>query len=427
MIKKKWLAGLLVLYLMICCVSGFKFISSLSASAAPPDMAAINRISKESHLGVKDNTFQVPKDSKYDYVIIDSSGSVLFRTAEKIPDTVEETIRTHGVILDLADDDQVYGKILIDLGYTASIKAMTTNFIWLFIAMAALLLIPILLYTRFLNRKIIVPFQDLRNFASYIAAGNLDFPLPMDQDHIFGAFTESFDLMRDQLKEARQKESQANQSKKELVASLSHDIKTPVASIKLISELLLVTEDNPATLQKLETIYQKSEQIDRLITNLLQASLEDLGELSVNLKEESSQVLKEIIHHEDYYGKASVYPIPGCILMMDAFRMEQVIGNIINNSYKYAGTAITVVSELKEEGLLLEFKDYGKGVPEEELPYILNKFYRSTSHREKADGTGLGLYISGLLMEQSGGMIDCYNREDGFSIILYIPLALPSN
>ena len=75
--------------------------------------------------------------------------------------------------------------------------------------------------------------------------------------------------IRDRLREARQKEAEANRSKKELTASLSHDIKTPVASIKLTSELMLVTESDSGRRQKLQTIYQKSEQIDRLINNML--------------------------------------------------------------------------------------------------------------------------------------------------------------
>lgn len=424
MIKKKWLGILLLFYVILCFFTGMKLVGSLSA--APPDMSAINRIYKESILGFKNGTFQAPQNYIYDYAVTDSSGNLLFQTAENIPLTAENTIRSHGIILDLLDNGTSYGKAYIDTGYAASIQAVKIRLVWLIAAMAALLLFPVLLYTWYLYKNIVAPFLGMREFASHVAAGNLEFPLPMDQAHIFGAFTESFDIMREQLKESRQKEVLANQSKKELVASLSHDIKTPVASIKLTSELMLVTEERPDKKAKLETIYQKSEQIDKLITNLLQASLEDLGELKVNPREESSHILEDIVHHEDYYGKITMEPVPGCILMMDTFRMEQVIGNIINNSYKYANTEILVTSRLEENGLLMEFKDYGKGVPEKELPYLFNKFYRGTSHREKADGSGLGLYISHHLMEQSGGMISCFNREDGFSIILFIPFALPA-
>ena len=84
---------------------------------------------------------------------------------------------------------------------------------------------------------LVKPFRKLEGFAERIAGGNLDIPLEMDRQNLFGAFTESFDLMRAELKKARLAEAEANAGKKELVAKLSHDIKTPVASIKAASEV----------------------------------------------------------------------------------------------------------------------------------------------------------------------------------------------
>jgi len=105
--------------------------------------------------------------------------------------------------------------------------------------------------------------------------------------------------------------------------------------------------------------------------------------------------------------------------------LEQVIGNILNNAYKYAGSDINVVSDLTEDGLRVEFMDYGKGVPDEELPSLFTKFFRGSNSGKKADGSGLGLYISKNLMERMGGIIECRNRSDGFSVILYLPLRHP--
>jgi len=85
---------------------------------------------------------------------------------------------------------------------------------------------------------ILKPFGVMKQFARKIADGDLEFKLSMDKGNYFGAFTESFDLMREELIKARQGEYEANISKKELVAELSHDIKTPVATIKAICELL---------------------------------------------------------------------------------------------------------------------------------------------------------------------------------------------
>ena len=208
------------------------------------------------------------------------------------------------------------------------------------------------------------------------------------------------------------------------MASLSHDIKTPVTSIKLVSELLLVTETDGKVREKIQTIYNKSEQIDRLISDMLQATLEDLGELRVTVSEESSTLLESMIRHSDFYGRVTMEPIPGCLLQMDPLRMEQVIDNLINNAYKYAGTPITVCSEILNGFLRLEFMDYGNGVPEEELPKLFQKFYRgSNSLTGSKTGSGLGLYIAHYLLKKMGGDIQYFNRKDGFSVEVLIRLA----
>lgn len=97
--------------------------------------------------------------------------------------------------------------------------------------------------------------------------GNLDLPLEMDRQNLFGAFTESFDLMRSELKKARLAEAKANAEKKELVAKLSHDIKTPVASIKAAAEVGLALSETERMKENYTQIIRKADQINGLITN----------------------------------------------------------------------------------------------------------------------------------------------------------------
>jgi len=276
----------------------------------------------------------------------------------------------------------------------------------------------------YLNRKVLKPFHELGSFARNIAAGNLDVPLAMDRNNLFGPFTESFDIMREELAKARYQEAMANKSKKELVASLSHDVKTPLTSIKLISELLEATAADPKTKEKVHTIYEKADQIDRLVTNLFQASLEELGRLSVTVTEEESRKLADLIRTADFYGHTSMGQIPDCILRMDPLRMQQVFDNIINNSVKYAGTSIDISFSLISEFLKITIRDYGSGVPEDEIPLLFEKYYRgSRAVEDQKDGSGIGLYICSYLMDQMGGSIRCYNHENGFAAELLVPLS----
>ena len=102
--------------------------------------------------------------------------------------------------------------------------------------------------------------------------------------------------------------------------------------------------------------------------------------------------------------------------------MQQVIDNIISNSYKYAGTNVSIKSQINQGYLELYIRDFGPGISEEELPLLFNKFYRGNNVEGK-NGSGLGLYISKYFMENMYGQINCYNRNDGFTVVLKIKFA----
>ena len=200
-------------------------------------------------------------------------------------------------------------------------------FMYIFMAVLFALAFSLLLYCEV---KILSPFRKLQDFARSIAEGNLDVPLAMDKNNTFGAFTESFDIMREALRKA-------NHSKKELVASLSHDIKTPIASIKAVTELMLVKTTDEKEQARLDTITAKAEQVNALITNMFHATLEELEVLHVAPEEVSSAEIAKLIANADYQGQATVSEIPTCLVVADLLRLQQVFDNVISNSYKYAG------------------------------------------------------------------------------------------
>lgn len=275
------------------------------------------------------------------------------------------------------------------------------------------------LFLGFLYVQFIRPFLNLRKFARQIAKGNLDFPLKARKHNYFGAFTESFDLMREELKRARESECLANQSKKELVAELSHDIKTPVAAIRAACEVLLLEEKQPGIQKKIGMIDNKAKMIDELVGNLFHATLEELMALKVEPLEESSLCIKDMLFDMQEYGQIYIAPkIPECMVYMDQLRFSQVIDNCMNNGWKYGGTQITVEFLEEEEGLHIRIKDNGKGVPEDELPRISEKFFRGSNAKGK-EGSGLGLYLAKTFMEQMKGGMEYYN-DNGFVVELFL-------
>lgn len=282
-----------------------------------------------------------------------------------------------------------------------------------------LLLVGIGLYLR---RRIVKPFCNMQRFAVRIAQGDLDDPLLMEQDNLFGSFTESFDIMREALRESRGREAALKQREKELAASLSHDIKTPVTGIRLICELLAVRTDDPYLRGKISDIDRKAEQIHVLADDLLTASLNELGEMQLHCQDSPSSVVQTLLKEHDSRGLVRAEAIPECLICADTGRLSQVIGNIISNSYKYAGTPIDVHYAFSGGYLAMEIADHGSGISEEELTHITEKYYRGKSNSAGKDGSGLGLYIANELMQRMGGMLKCESRG-GFSVTLLIPLS----
>jgi signal transduction histidine kinase len=228
--------------------------------------------------------------------------------------------------------------------------------------------------------------------------------------------------MRDELKKARENERAADRSKKELVASLSHDIKTPVASIEAAVELMLVKAKDEKEKTQLERISKKAEQINSLVTDMFHATLEELQALSVNTAEIQSTLLPKLIQNSDYKAKTKPFIVPGCIVLADPVRLQQIFDNIIVNSYKYAGTDIEINAAIDENFLVIDIRDFGPGAPEDELPLLFNKFYRGKNAVEKS-GYGLGLHIAKFLSEQMSAKLTCETRPGGFAVTLFLQLA----
>lgn len=331
---------------------------------------------------------------------------------------VYNAMQEQKVLMDVEQSGKIVAKVVFD-GQKAKMhnvyetlrRQMLAVFAVLGIFFAALC---VSIYIRYIR-----PFRELQRFSAQIAKGNLDFPLAIHKANYFGAFTESFDIMREELKKAKQGEYEANVSKKELVVSLSHDIKTPVATIRAICEILLLKIRDEDTLDKIVVINRKAGTIDALISDMFHATLEDLSVLKIEPKEELSTVILPMFEEINYEGRIHFdNEVPQCLLRMDALRLNQVIDNVINNSYKYAGTDISVSFCDEGQTVGIRIADRGSGVTEEELPLLEQKFYRGTNAKGK-DGSGLGLYLSRLFMEGMGGRFACESK-DGFCVHLVL-------
>ncbi|MEY9973469.1 signal transduction histidine kinase [Lysinibacillus sp. RC46] len=417
---------LLSVLLLVIFVAGITFpiIMINNKNISEMNIVAINELVKtvEKNWGQINNETFDNSGFQQPLMIIDNLENVIYQTPGIQFINIYDAIKNRDSIIDVKQNDEVVGKIIIRNNDHEIVQKMKKELVTSFSLIVGLVMIVSIIYNVYIYRTLLKPFMQLQHFAANVARGNLDIPLNMDKDNYFGAFTESFDLLREELYAARQREYESNRSKKELVATLSHDIKTPVASIKAVSELMLLQAKDEKVIKQVNTIYSKAEQIDLLVTDMFHATLEELQQLQITVTEESSEVLVDMIENVNYDNQIVYDSIPRCIILTDSVRMQQVIDNIISNSYKYAGTKVTIKSQIKQGYLELHIMDLGSGISEEELPLLFNKYYRGTNIGGK-NGSGLGLYISKYFMGNMYGQISCYNGQDGFTVVLKIKLA----
>ena len=430
---RKMVVSLGILYFL--CVLIFVIITGRSAkenTRRADDIIKLNDIAMDA--ADSWNNINDLDKSKYgiEFTILDNEGKIVYTTSKGISDTerlsVETAIKKGYPYKYVSVNGHLQGYVIILHDEMSRFNSMRLRFLFGLCAVGISLITAAVLFGVYIRKRIYLPFRNMREFAGAVAEGRLDSPLEMDKDNMFGAFTESFDIMREELRESRMREAALQKREKELVASLSHDLKTPITGIKLTCELLeaklAAGEDEPDMGEKIGNIYKKADQIDVLVSDLFSATLEDLGEFKVSCKDERADVLKDIIEKYDDKGLVISEAIPKVLVHIDIRRMSQVIGKIISNSYKYAGTVIEVRYTLVDDYLEMTLTDHGPGVPEDELPLITNKFYRGKIWEEsKEEGNGLGLYISKVLMKKMDGELMLESKGDGLKIILLIPLS----
>ena len=286
----------------------------------------------------------------------------------------------------------------------------------------------VLLLTAFLYlfETVLKPFDELKGFAAEIAKGNFDIPLKFHRENFFGAFTWAFDSMRNEIAKARSSEKEAIENNKTVIAALSHDIKTPIASIKAYAEGLEANMDS--TFEKREkyisVIMSKCDEVSKLTDDLFTHSLSDLDKLKIvpektELGEFFEGTLKEIgAERGDLHYERPQFDV---WVNADRKRIVQIAENLVNNARKYAKSDIGVFIVKRDRNVEIHFKDHGGGIPEEDMPFIFEEFYRGKNCGEE-QGSGLGLYIVKHITERSGGKAELYNRDGGLDAVIILPL-----
>lgn len=295
--------------------------------------------------------------------------------------------------------------------------------VFLLCGVALVFLVSVFGYVYF---AILRPFDKMKEFARQIAQGNFDVPLNYERSNYFGAFTWAFDSMRREITKARACEREAVENNKTVIATLSHDIKTPIASIRAYAEGLEANLDRaPQKREKyVSVLMRKCDEVSKLTNDLFLHSLSDLEKLKMNPEELELCAFVETAVREIAAERGDVRfqkPEESIMVTVDKNRLLQLIENIINNARKYAKSQVDVMI-IKENGSAkLQFRDYGAGIPDADMPFVFDKFYRGKNCANE-QGSGLGLYIVKYITEQMGGTVLLHNHSDGLEVVAAFPV-----
>jgi len=219
----------------------------------------------------------------------------------------------------------------------------------------------------------------------------------------------------------------------EMVGVVSHDLRNPVAAIKMLSRTLLRAPPNGGAQahESIELISQAAEQMDALIRDLLDVNRLDAGKLVVSplsvdpstLLADSLQTLRPLVDEKGIALDLQIEtPLPK--VMADPDRIQQTLSNLVGNAIKFspAGSKIVVVARRDPEGVVISVVDKGKGIAPEQLPKVFDRNWQSS--RTDRQGAGLGLAISKGIVEAHGGRIWLESRPaEGTAVSFTLPLA----
>lgn len=354
------------------------------------------------------------------FTIVDRDGAVVAVRGPAIT-TDLDAVRSRAFGLDIVVNGEVVGRgYLLDTEPAAHAGQLATI---AGIALCVLLAVGLVAtgYAWWVDRRVLRPFRRLRAFATRVAHGDLDAPLTMDRGNAFGAFSESFDVLRAELSRSRAAEAKAALHSRELAAELSHDLRTPLASLHMAAELGLLAGDD-RTRPRFTTIINHANRLTEMVDDLCRVGEELDADLSVSPQPMAGSRVCALVAAADVRGALASCRVPDALVVADPMRLQQVIDNVVSNAAKYAPGPIRVTGRVADDLFWVSIEDNGPGVPESELSLILGRHVRGAGAAGQP-GQGLGLYIAERLLASMGGALTVRNSGHGLAVELALPMA----
>lgn len=274
-------------------------------------------------------------------------------------------------------------------------------------------------------RTILVPVTEITEKAKKIAGGSYGVQIQAHYDDELGALAETINEMSSQINRNEKMQT-------EFISSLSHELRTPLTAINGWSETLLSGDDlDEDTRRGVKIISREAKRLTDMVMELLDFTRLQDGRFTLNVQisdirsafEDTvymygSRLQQDGIALEYLENDDDIPEIP-----CDCARLRQVFLNILDNAAKHGGEGkrIEATMTLEEEYVVVRIRDFGPGIPEEELPLVKKKFYKGNS---KVRGTGIGLAVCDEIVEMHGGLLEIANAAGGGTLVtVKLPVA----
>lgn len=267
------------------------------------------------------------------------------------------------------------------------------------------------------------PMQKMQIYAAQLAKGDMKAELRYSRHNGLGEFTWALDQMRKEVLFARESECAAVQKNKTIIATLSHDIKTPIASIRAYAEALEAGIDSNYETREhyIEVMMRKCDEVTGLVNDLVLHSLTELNQIVIEKCDvDMAEALQEILNDLKTPLVELEQPFEKATVSVDTKRLAQLLENLLNNAAKYTPGKVCISTKIKENFYEIHVRDWGNGIPPEDMPFITEKFYRGKNKGEQP-GSGLGLYIVKHITEKMDGRLELINCQPGLEAVILLP------
>ncbi len=293
---------------------------------------------------------------------------------------------------------------------------------------AIVLLVLVVFSNRYFLKSILEPVQKINVLAGEIAAGRYGQHLKKVYDDEIGELCDTINYMSDEI-------ARAERVKNDFISSVSHELRTPLTAIGGWSETLIAGggTDPEEVMHGLEIIQKESRRLTRMVEELLDFSRIESGRLKLEIETfdleielcEAVFMYENLLASTDMTLEYDVDPDAQYFVSGDRHRMKQVFLNIIDNAAKYGreGKKIAVAIARIENEILVSVRDWGPGIPEDELPHVKERFYKGSS---KERGSGIGLAVTDEIVKLHGGRLDITSKVgEGTMVTVAIPALEP--